>query len=304
MKKTSNPVYPENDSVNGLYKGSLFKSLFKDRKVLLDGYPAVKKGLAFPEPCLKFGSSSYTFKTTDVVDKVSCKHDDKEFQARYKKKTEQFDLSCKVNCCPGVYTLMKYEERALSAGPAYVVGLDILKGAVALNGKFNMHTGAVKASALWNTQDSLVKGLKIAGDYKLANVYAISNVFNSYNLGFSYATGAGLTAVAFNGEKQLITLNHSLQVDKKISAILEAVVGASKEKTPAVAVGIGYQLDKEHQLRVRVNHNAQIQCCIKKDFSPNLSLLAATTVDLGPKSSGLTGLMTTPAFGFKVVTKV
>ena len=68
--KSGAPAFSDNDSVNGLYKSSLFKNLFKDRKVLLDGYPAVKKGLAFPEPCLKFGSSSYTFKTTDIVDKV------------------------------------------------------------------------------------------------------------------------------------------------------------------------------------------------------------------------------------------
>ena len=53
--KGATPAFQENDNVGGVYKASLFKSLFKDRKNLLEGYPAVKKGLALPEPSLKFG---------------------------------------------------------------------------------------------------------------------------------------------------------------------------------------------------------------------------------------------------------
>lgn len=303
MKSTGLPTFQNNESVDGLYKASLFKSLFKDRKVLLDGYPAVKKGLAFPEPCLKFGSSSYIFKTTDIVDKIACKHEDKEFQARYKKETGKFDVSCKVNCCPGVFGLVKYEERGSSSGPAYVIGFDLLKGALAWNSKFNLQTGSLKASALFNAEDT-VKGLKLAADYRLNDVLSgPKDILGQYNVGFSYASGAGLTAVAFNGDKQLVTLDHSLQVDTKLSAIVETVVGiGAGAKAPAASLGVGYQLDREHQLRARVNQNAQVQVCVKKDFSPNLSLLCATCVDLQGKG-GLAALMK-PAFGFKVVTKV
>lgn len=304
--KSNAPHFQETDSVSGLYKSSLFKNLFKDRKVLLESYPATKKGLAFPEPCLKFGSSSYTFKTTDICDKVSCKHDDREFRARYKKETGKFDISTKVNCCPGVYGLIKYEERGLAAGPAYVFGLDVLRGALAVNVKQNMHTGALKGSFLFNADDTL-KGLKLAGDWKVSDIYNVAgtNPLSLYNVGFSYASPAGLSAVAFSGQKNLLTLNHSLQVDKKISAILETVVPVTTGKSaPSCAVGLGYQVDREHQLRVRINEKAQIQCSIKKDFSPNLSLLAAACVDLQGGAKSAMSALTRPGLGFKVVTKV
>ena len=48
--KAGTPSFTENDTAGGVFKGSLFKSLFRDRKAILEGYPAVKKGLSFPEP--------------------------------------------------------------------------------------------------------------------------------------------------------------------------------------------------------------------------------------------------------------
>lgn len=295
--KASQPSFTESDTVNGSYKGSLFKGLFKDRKTLLDGYPAVKKGMAFPEPSLKFGGSSYTFKTTDVVDKVSCKADDQEFQARYKKETGKWDISVKNKCCPGVVALVKYEERG-SGMPHYVAGVDFVKNALAVNAKFKPATGVMKASCSYDAAQVL-KGMKLGADLK-CNVMDLNPALMKYNLGLNYSSGVGLTALAVN-DKALITLNHSLKIDNRTSAIVEAVASAGGDTAPTcpLTVGVGYQLDKNHELRARVNQVGQVQVCVKKDFSPNLSLLFATCVDVN-KMQSLTQL---PAFGFKVVTK-
>lgn len=307
--RSSPPSFAENDSVNGTYKGSLFKNLFKDRKTVLDGYPLVKKGLQFPEPILNFGSCKYQFKTTAIEDKVSCKVDDKEFQARYKKKTDQYDVWCKFNCGKGMFALVKYEERGWATGPAYVVGFDVLKGAVAFNAKLNCMTGVFKASTLFNA-DETVKGLKLAADYKLADALGngiFTSPLKSYNFGMLYSSKAGVTSMGYNGEKSLVTLNHSLNPDSKTQALIEATapldlaknVGPnSKDKglAPTVALGVSYQLDKEHQLKARVNQNAQVQVMVKKDFLPHFWLNFGTCFDLNTP-------LVRPALGFKLVTK-
>ena len=51
---TRQPNFTENNTAEGVFKGSLFKSLFKERKAILEGYPAVKKGLSFPEQSRSF----------------------------------------------------------------------------------------------------------------------------------------------------------------------------------------------------------------------------------------------------------
>lgn len=295
--KGASVQFTENEAVGGNYKGSLFKGLFKDRKNLLEGYPAVKKGVAFPEPCLNYGSSMYSFKTTDVVDKVSCKYEGKEFQARYKKDTGKWDLSVKAPVCPGLIGLLKYEERGTGV-PSYVFGLDMVNSSLALSAKVNPATGMVKQSYMYDF-GSIAKGVKLAGDCK-CSMFDLGNLLNSqWNIGLSYASGAGLTAMALNQNK-LVTLNHSLSIDKYTSAILEVcgAAGATKGGS-SITCGVGRQLDKEHQLRLRVNDKGQVQACLKKEFSPSLSLLIGTCIDVTASQS----ILKMPSFGFKVVTK-
>jgi len=294
--KAGSVNFTENDSLGGNFKASLFKTLFKDRRTLLEGYPAVKKGLAFPEPCLKFGSSTYTFKTTEVVDKVNCRFENKEFVARYKKDTGVWDLSFKQPLMSGIKALVKYEERG--AAPCYVFGVDAVKGPLQWNAKVNPASGQVKKSWLYNCND-IAKGVTFAGDCKL-NLFTLSDFSKcKWNVGLSYASGAGLTAAAFNHNK-IVTVNHSLNLDKGTQAILElaASVGDVKATSP-LTVGVAHQYDKEHQIRVRGNQKGQVQVCVKKDFSPSLSVLFATCLDASdPKN-----LTRVPAFGFKVCTK-
>ncbi|CAD7941045.1 unnamed protein product [Amoebophrya sp. A120] len=291
-----NVSFSETDTTGGVYKGSLFKSLFKDKKTVLEGYPAVKKGLAFPEPCLKFGSSTYTFKTTDVVDKISCKYDDKELTARYKKGTGKWDLFCKVKYCPGFFLFTKYEEKGEPL-PYYVCGTDIASGPLSLNLKGNAGTGLLKTSCLYDAKDVLA-GLKVAADFK-CNMMDLNPALFGYNLGCSYASPAGTTVLAV-GSKKKATLNHSVAIDAKTTAVMEVVasLGGDKGAMP-LSLGVCHQYDKQHQLRVRTNQAGQVQCCLKKDFSPNLSLLMATCVDVKDSKS----MLKTPSFGFKVVTK-
>lgn len=295
--KSGGPKFAEAETVSGTYKASLFAGLFKDRKDLLGGYPATNKGLVFPEPCLKYGGAAYTFKTNECADKVTCKHEEQEFSARYKKETGKWDLSIKQKVAPGYVALIKYEERG-SGMPHYVAGFDFVKGAFSANAKLKPATGVLKGSCMYNLND-IVKGMKLAADLK-ANMKDLNPAVMKYNVGLSYASALGLTALAL-GDKGFVTVNHSLQVDKKTTGIIE-VVAATKGHAPAPApltVGVAYQCDKNHQLRVRVNPAGQLQCCLKKDFSPNLSMLCATTVDLNKMET----LMRMPAFGFKIVTK-
>lgn len=288
--------FAENDHNKGNFKASLHNGLFKDRKNLLEGYPAVKKGLAFPEPCLKFGSSTYTFKTTEVVDKVSCKHEGKEFVARYKKDTGVWDLSMKAPICPGFSGLVKYEERG--AAPCYVFGVDMKKGDLMANCKMNPATGAFKKSWMYDA-GSMVAGVKLAGDCKF-NFFELGNLpAMKWNMGAAYASPAGLTAVAFN-DKRIATLNHSLSINKSTNAILELCQGVGDAKpNSAISVAVAHQWDKEHQVRVRANQKGHVQVCVKKDFSPSLSLLFATCVDASNPAS----MTKVPSFGFKVCTK-
>merc|ERR1719454_1132727 len=114
-------TFSENNSVGGVYKASLFKKLFDQRKALLTGYPAVSKGLAFPDLKLKFGSTaSYTFKANAVADKLNVSADGREVQARYKKNTGAWDILWKQKI-RDMNVFCKYEERGENA-PFYLVG--------------------------------------------------------------------------------------------------------------------------------------------------------------------------------------
>lgn len=293
--KGSSVSFAESDSTGGCYKGSLFKNLFKDKKAVLEGYPAVKKGLAFPEPCLKFGSSTYTFKTTDMVDKVSCRYEDKELTARFKKDTAKWDIFYKAKFCPGFFIFSKYEERGEGA-PYYVCGTDLTSGPVAMNVKVNAGTGFLKKSLMFDAKDYL-QGLKLACDFK-ANLMDLNPALFAYNFGMSYASPLGTSVLAF-GSKNKVTLNHAVPIDSKTTAVMEVVGSAGEKANFPLAVGVSHQYDKAHQLRVRTNNVGQVQCCVKKDFSPNLSLLIATCIDMKDTKS----ILKTPSFGFKVVTK-
>lgn len=295
MKKAD--VFAENGSTKELFKSSLFKNLWKDRKNVLDGFPGVNKGLAFPEPCLTLGGSNYTFKTTDVVDKVTCKAGDKDFCARYKKDAKKFDITLKQNVGKGLTALVKYEERGEST-PGYVGGLDFQCMGKALTGnvKFNLQTGTLKYSTLFDAGQYL-KGLSLAFESKsaLADVAA----FKTFNAGGLFKHSLGNTAFGLN-HQGFLTLCHSYQVDKNLSAAVE-VVQPLKDAQPknGFTAGVTYQLDSEHQVKARVNKNGQLNVCVKKDVSPQLNFLVATVVDLTAPEKA----MALPALGFKVVAK-
>lgn len=294
MKKAEQ--FAENDSTKELFKSSLFKGLWKNRKSVLDGFPGVHKGLAFPEPCLTLGGSNYTFKTSEVVDKVACKHGDKDFTARYKKDSKKFDVTLRQSIGRGMTGLVKYEERGESA-PGYVFGLDWKCGAFMVgNTKFNLQTGTVKYSTLFDASDYL-KGLTLAleGKGPLADLPALK--VPSYNLGGAYKHALGNTVFALN-HRGFLTLSHHYQVDKSLSCAVE-LVQPLKDAQPknAFTAGVTYQVDAEHQLKARVNKNGQLNIAVKKDVSPSLNFLVATVVDLAAPEK----IMSCPALGFKVV---
>lgn len=296
MKKAD--VFAENDSTKELFKSSLFKNLWKDRKNVLDGFPGVHKGLAFPEPCLTLGGSNYTFKTSDVVDKVSCKHGDKDFCARYKKDAKKFDITMKQSLGRGMTGLIKYEERGESV-PGYVAGLDFkCMGTLAGNVKFNAMTGTLKYSTLFDASDYL-KGLTLAVETKgpLADVPKLS--FPQFNAGGAFKHSLGNTVFGFN-HKGFLTLSHYYQVDKSLSCAVEVVKPLSDAQPKnAFTAGVTYQLDSEHQVKARVNKNGQLNVCVKKDVSPQLNFLVAAVFDLTAPEK----VMNVPALGFKVVAK-
>lgn len=297
MKKAEQ--FTENDTTKELYKSSLFKGLWKNRKAVLDGFPGVHKGLAFPEPCLTLGGSNYTFKTSEVVDKVACKHGDKDFVARYKKDSKKFDVSLRQNLGRGLTGLLKYEERG-EAQPGYVVGLDWKCGAFMVgNTKFNAQTGTVKYSTLFDATDYL-KGLTLAFEGKgpLADLPALK--IPSYNLGGAYDHSLGTSVFALNNKGHL-TLSHHYQVDKSLSVAAEVVQPLKDGPGPknGFTAGVTYQLDSDHQLKARVNKNGQLNVAIKKDVSPQLNFIAAAVVDLAAPEK----MMCCPALGFKVVAK-
>lgn len=292
--KSGQPSFAENDTAGGVFKGSLFKTLFSDRKRIIEGYPAVKKGLQFPDPCLKFGNCNYTFKSNDVVDKISAKHGDSEFAARFKKNSNLWDLSYKCNVAKNTNALVKYEERG-SGGPNYVVGADTVFGMFLLNSKFQLATGVVKSSFLANLDDQL-KGLKVAGDF-CTNVRDMSS--RRYNIGASYLSPFGTTVLAFN-DSQIMTANQTITLDNKTSALMEVAVQAgAKKPTSPIVLGVSHKYDRQHEVRARVNQAGQVQLSVKKDVTPNVSLLMATCLDVNRTE----GLAAPPAFGFKVVTK-
>lgn len=295
IMKSGQPNFTQNETTEGVFKGSLFKNLFKERKAIIEGYPAVKKGLSFPEQSLKFGGANYTFKSSDVVDKITAKDGDKEFIARYKKNTNLWDVSYKFNVYDGTNALVKYEERG-QGGPNYVVGADTVVGMVAMNSKFQLATGVLKYSFLANLND-VVPNLNVAGDCT-TNVRDMSGL--KWNVGAAYRSPLGRSVVALN-EEMILTANQSLSIDKKTSALLECAANIQGGKAPAspLVMGISHKLDRQHELRARVNQAGQIQCSIKKEMTPNVNLQIATCYDVNKVES----FTQAPAFGFKVAFK-
>lgn len=290
--------FAENDSLKENFKASLFKNLFKERKKLLDGYPAVAKGLAFPEPSVKVGGAAYTFKTSDVVDKITCKSGDKEFNARYKKTTKEWDLSMKQKINSEVSVLCKYEERS-QGSPCYVVGADFNKFGILSNFKYNPFTGNLKGSMLYNAKD-VVEGVTLGLDFKGTSACLADINHLKFNIGASYDCGsAGVAAVAFNN-RGMLTLNHMIQMDKKLAFGLEFVQPTNQLSLPAnpLTMGASYKVDSEHEIRARLNKKGDLNICIDKKFGPGFNLLFATVVNVAKPD-----VVKAPSFGFKVVAK-
>jgi hypothetical protein len=121
-----------------------------------------------------------------------------------------------------------------------------------------------------------------------------------YNIGAAYSSPAGKTCVGIN-HKQTITVNHSLQVDKDTTACVELCQSLSKKENPVnpLTVAVGRRIDADHMLRVRMNQLGQVNACLEKKFSPNLSLQLASCWDVNKKDS----IATVPGIGFKIITK-
>lgn len=290
QKKPVVAAYTENDSVKECWKNSMFKKLFSDRSKLFDKYPNVTKGLALADPKIKFGNGAYTFKTSDVCDSVSFKDGSTEFQARYKKDTKKFDVSLKDEISKGYTGLVKYENRGDNL-PHYVVGLDFNQSGVLGNLKFNPVTGLFKCSALYDA-NSVLEGAKIATDLKTSLDFKSP----SFNVGATYKSPAGTTGLAYN-DKGFITVNHFVEVDKKLSAGIE-FVQPTQNNTPKnpLALAAAYKINKEHEIRARVNKSGELSVAVKKDFARNFSIQLATVMDMQKPES----MFKAPVFGFKL----
>jgi len=300
MQKPSKPTaYTENNSTKECWKNSLYKNFFSDRKKLFDGknYPVVGKGLQLSDPTIKFGSGAYTFKTSDVVDKANWKAGKREFQARYKKDAKKFDISVKEELTDGIVGLVKYENRGDANKPHYVVGLDFSNKGLKANAKFNPFTGFFKASGIYDA-GQILPGATIGGDLK--TVLPASGA-PQFNVGLLYKSQFGTTGAAFNHDG-LITVNHVLQVDKNLSTGIE-FVQPTKDAVPAanpLSLGASYKVDKDHEVKARLNKKGELSMALNKKFSPECDLTIGACVD----ASKPDGLFKPPSFGFKLNAKM
>jgi len=292
MSKGGNPTFTENDSVKETWKNSVFKNLFSDRKKLFDSYPNVNKGLVFSDPTIKFGSGSYSFKTSDVVDKATYKHKDHEFQARYKKDAKKFDVSFRQKMSNNYTALFKYENRGGNEAN-YVIGCDFDQCGVLGNAKFNPFTGIFKTSAQYDL-NKIVDGVKVAGDLKIKTKFLDEKP--AFNVGMVYDSGFGVSGLAFNHKGQL-TANHYVKVDKNLSAAVEFVEptnGGDRQ----LAIAAGYKIDNEHEVRGRFNKKGELSMALKKDFSPQCSVQLGTVLDT------TNPILKAPLIGFKLNAKM
>jgi hypothetical protein len=312
--------FTENNSSKELYKASLFKGLFAKKNGVLEGFPQVSKGLSFPDASLAIGGgANYTFKTSDVVDKLQCRTGDKEFVARYKKDTKKFDVSVH-QAMPAFMDvfglkpegarstlLLKYEECGTGA-PRIVAGGSYTHGDLQAHGKYNCATGKQKYSALLNGNAVGVSGLMLGADMicntqslaKGTSTLAQTVADTKFNVGAAYNHNMGTTGVAYS-DAAIFTLNHFWQVDKDMCCGLELAhpMGSAAPKMP-MTVGVGYKLDSQHYLKARVNKNGECHVTVKKDVTPNCSIQIATAFDVANAGDLASSV---PALGFKVAVK-
>lgn len=316
--------FADNGSTKEVFKASLFKNLLGARKSLLDGgsYPAVSKGLKFPDPNVSFSHAAYTFKTTDTCDKVTYNGGgDQSVEARYKKDTRNWDIVYKQRFgkdllgFPGFIGMIKYEERASAAGqPAYVFGAEFTRGllnidplnALQANVKYNPSTGLVKGSAIYNCGE-FVKGLRVGGDLKVKAADATKALANPLGGGLAFNVGAcmnhgsalGTTMLAFNNTG-LVTASHVMELSKGFTGAVELVQSTNNGPVKApIVLAAGYKLDSQHTLKGRLNKDGQLNLVLDKSFSPKFNMLFSTCVDVSNPDS----IFRAPALGVKVVAK-
>lgn len=292
-------AYTENNSVKECWKNSMFKGFFNDRKKLFDekSYPAVGKGLKLSDPTIKFGGGSYTFKTSEKVDKATWKDGNREFQARYKKDSKKFDISVKENVTEGVVGLVKYENRGDAAAPNYVVGVDFSnKCGFQGNAKYNPFTQNFKASGIYDA-GKFLPGALLGGDLKTELPLSGAPKFN---LGVVYKSQFGTTGAAFNDDG-LLTVNHVLQVDKNLSTGIEFVQSTKDAKAAnPLSLGVAYKIDGEHDVKARLNKGGEMSVALTKKFSSDCGLTLGTVVDVSKPDA----LFKAPCFGFKLDAKM
>lgn len=291
--------FNENGALKKAYNDSLFDSLFRNRKKVIESYPKVGGGLAIPDIPVRLGDASYTFKLKDVVDKVSCEtKSGNTLRARYKRSTDNFDIlyKQKVHQPFGIDSVtitptVKYEMD--KGKPKYVFASGLLYKPLGLDAhfKFNPFTYNFKASALYE-EKSL--GLKVAGDVKtpLDGIYKGCK----YNVGAAYTLGGiGLVTLAVNDATD-VTATFCGVPNKNLSYVAEAVV-KGKDRSLGYTVGVQTQVDSEHEFRARFNQDNQLNVCIKKQIAGKFNIQFATLFDVSKPDMSL------PAFGFKLDTK-
>jgi len=313
--KRRRPSFTESDSLKPNVKTSLFEKLLPGRKAIFDKIPSSNKGLAFSGPGIKLGDAgTFSFTTTEKVDKVEVKQDDTTLCARYKKDSRiqgLFDVSAtkQFSCTPGFTYLLKYEQTHKGL-PAFVIGADYSdkKKGVHATTKFNALTKAFKLSYLHEGGSMGVpKGFRFAADSKCYLDKLASNPETiSFNLGFSYENPLGHTGIAYN-EAGVVTVTHLKEVCPDLSVGLEVAqnirgfVGKNVGKTPKmpIVLAANYKINKKTLLRAKLNKDLVLNLGVKKDFSPQFNVAAGTSFDLRNPANALQP----PTIGFKVSMK-
>lgn len=306
------PSFTDSDSLKCNVKTSLFEKLLPARKAIFDKIPSSNKGLSFSGPGIKLGDAgTFSFTTTEKLDKVEVKQDDTTLCARYKKDSRIFDVTAskQFSCMPGFTYLVKYEQRQ-KGSPAYVIGADYndKKKGVHATLKYNALTQAAKLSYLHEGGSMGVpKGFRIAADSKCFLDKLASNPESIlFNLGFSYENPLGHTGIAYN-QAGVVTVTHLKEVSPDLSVGLEVAqnirgfVGKDVGKAPKmpIVVAANYKICKKTLLRAKLNKDLVLNLGVKKDFSPQFNVTAGTSFDLRNPANALQP----PTVGFKVSMK-
>lgn len=312
-------AFNEDKGTKELFKGSVFKNIFKERKNLLkdSDFPAAAKGVQFPDPCLTLGNATYSFKNNAKADKIAYKGEDQEYSVRFKDEDKKagkdagWEVAAKTKVNDNFTLWTKYEHQngqrgdvksgMTKNGTCYVLGGEwkALNGALCGSGKMNMNNQLCKFSTLFNA-NQYVAGLNAGFECKGLGTSAMNGEWNKmlFNVGASYKGPFGTTMCSVGNAKN-VTVCHAYQVDKTLSVAAEVVhpLGNAKPGHTMMA-GVNYKFDSETTLKARINNDAQCQVAVKKTLQPGLHVLACTTVDLQSKDS--LGDLLMPKLGFKI----